>query len=191
MKKIIILNILILLLSCNEKKNDPIKPQKKKLELVKEITNGNYYFDFDEIEYYNIDLSEEWIMNTWDKNKKTQKEERLISIIMQNTPPKSIDDIAFLSYIEDIGFKKQKIFKNKIEKIKDIFRFKQFNMSEQYACMAIYRDILVFKKENKIVGIAKICFGCKQNRIVGTKVNTDQFGQKGDYKKLYNILQEK
>ena len=33
-------------------------------------------------------------------------------------------------------------------------------------CAPIYRDILVFKKNNKIVGMAKICFDCSQNYLL-------------------------
>mgnify|MGYP001994192344 CR=1 FL=1 len=27
-------------------------------------------------------------------------------------------------------------------------------------CIAIYRDIVIFKKSGSIIGVAKICFGC-------------------------------
>ena len=54
--------------------------------------------------------------------------------------------------------------------------------------VAFYRDILVFKKENKTVGVAKVCFGCSQSIITGTKLNTQEFGQSGDYGRLKKLL---
>ena len=32
-------------------------------------------------------------------------------------------------------------------------------------CAPVYRDILVFKKDNKVSAIAKVCFGCNQNLL--------------------------
>jgi hypothetical protein len=33
-------------------------------------------------------------------------------------------------------------------------------------CDPVYRDILVFKKDQKIIGVAKVCFGCTQNYLL-------------------------
>jgi hypothetical protein len=56
------------------------------------------------------------------------------------------------------------------------------------ACIAIYRDILVFRNHGKICGIAKVCFKCGIHVIVGTESKTDEFGQAGDYNKLNQLL---
>ena len=60
-------------------------------------------------------------------------------------------------------------------------------MSET-ACIPVFRDILIFKKNNKSIGIAKICFECEKSHIVGTNKNIENFGQCGDFSKLMNIL---
>jgi hypothetical protein len=56
------------------------------------------------------------------------------------------------------------------------------------ACIYVYNDILIFKKEGEVIGTAKICFGCGAHQIRGTQVGTLAFGQDGDYKTLEKIL---
>jgi len=54
--------------------------------------------------------------------------------------------------------------------------------------MLYFRDILVFYKNEKISGITKICFGCNESVLIGTKYNADTFGQCGVYSKLKSFL---
>ena len=82
------------------------------------------------------------------------------------------------------------IDKSKFIEINKIFVEKTVNKSMDYACPADYRDILIFKNKNKTVGIAKICFECFKNQILGTKANTENFGQDGDYEKLEKLLKK-
>jgi hypothetical protein len=55
-------------------------------------------------------------------------------------------------------------------------------------CPRIYRDILIFKKSKKLIGIAKICFSCRAYHIVGTNSNSENFEQIVNYGKLNQIL---
>lgn len=58
-------------------------------------------------------------------------------------------------------------------------------------CAPVYRDILVFKKNQKIVGVAKVCFGCTQNYLLfgetGMRdVSLDYTGLEKDLDQLTN-----
>ena len=92
--------------------------------------------------------------------------------------------------MEKINFQKSEIDKSKFGEINKIFVEKTVNQIADYACIAVYRDILIFKKQNKTVGIAKICFECFKKQIIGTNANTENFGQDGDYEKLEKILKK-
>ena len=49
----------------------------------------------------------------------------------------------------------------------------------------MYRDILIFKHDQKITGIAKLCFECNQKVIVGpTNKKCEEF----DFGTLWEIL---
>lgn len=77
---------------------------------------------------------------------------------------------------------------DKFKQVNETFCQRKHQESYAMTCIAVYRDILVFKKENKIIGTAKLCFSCDQNVITGTQHNTDEFGQSGDYAKLFKLL---
>ena len=80
------------------------------------------------------------------------------------------------------------IDKSKFESIDKIFIEKSTLENIATACIHVYRDILIFKKEGKVIGTAKICFDCMSKQIKGTTANTENFGQDGDYEKLEKIL---
>lgn len=148
---------------------------------------GKLYFDYDGIDHYHISTDESSVM-ALDTIPNRSKEDQLKLDIIINKTPKSINDTEFIKSLEKIGFKKSVIKTHSFKKINEVFIEKTVSENIEYACVAVYRDILIFKKKEKIVGIAKICFDCHQKQIVGTKANTENFGQDGDYEKLQQIL---
>lgn len=83
---------------------------------------------------------------------------------------------------------KKKINSTKFEALNKIFIEKPYEEGSARACIPVFRDILIFKKNDKITGMMKICFNCHQYRILGTKANTDNFGSYGDYLLLWDII---
>lgn len=55
-------------------------------------------------------------------------------------------------------------------------------------CKPVYRDILVFYLNDKVIGVAKICFTCDQFIFRGAQGETDFFGYFGEFPKLIKIL---
>ena len=110
-----------------------------------------------------------------------------LGLLIQHTL-NTLSDTIELHNIDEIGYVKQKIVENKFEKLNQIFCERKHKEALAMAYIAIYRDILVFKKNGRIIGTAKICFECNQDVITATSKNTNEFGQSGDYEKLYKLL---
>lgn len=102
--------------------------------------------------------------------------------------PKNINDTEFFSNLNSKYFKRTIIDNSKLIKFRDIFKEKYHFKTSETACEPIFRDIFIFRKKNKLIGIAKICFECKKCYILGTNANTNEFGQSGDYNKLKNLV---
>jgi len=145
------------------------------------------YFQFDQIEHYYLDIEENKIWDIEKKKNKTNKEKSQLELLVQSTPDK-LSDSSVLKDIGKFDFVTKEIPTSKLGQINEIFSQRSHSEVLYLSCVAIYRDILVFKKDNKIIGTAKICFGCNQKVITGAVVNTDEFGQSGDYGKLYKLL---
>ena len=192
MKNIIFL-LAILLFSCNFKKEtkaENVEMQNVESVIKEPKITGEKYFEYDEIEYYQNEIEEDQIEELYDNQKKSVKDSLKMGVILGEIP-KSITDTNVIDNLKSFGYTKSKIEPKKFDKIDEIFTEKKHSESYATACIYIYRDILIFKRKSKIIGIAKICFGCDANVIVGTKSNTEEFGMSGDYQKLRKILTEK
>ena len=55
-------------------------------------------------------------------------------------------------------------------------------------CAPIYRDILVFKRDDKIIGIVKLCFSCSHNFVITQKKCAENINL--DYSSLNDILKQ-
>jgi hypothetical protein len=99
-----------------------------------------------------------------------------------------LSDTTLLKELGELGFLKTEVMGNKFVQINEIFCERYHSKIESKTCSPVYRDILIFKKNNRIVGTAKICFVCSRSVIAGTLQNTDAFGQSGDYERLYKLL---
>jgi hypothetical protein len=148
------------------------------------------YFDFDEIDHYSIAISYLEIIELYDNPTKSELDSLKNELISFDTPL-NISDLFFIDKLTKMGFKKTAIDKSKFTTIKNIFTEKEFTSGEYTACAPFYRDILIFKKQNKVIGTAKLCFDCMKYDIKGTIANTDNFGQNGDFEKLIEVLKNK
>lgn len=148
---------------------------------------GEYYFDFDSVDCYHNEIDDLQLLEL-DQSKLTPKQQMLNDLVLEDTP-KSIVDTAFITQLEPIGFKKNRISEvEKINTLKEIYREKSHKESFATTCITVYRDILIFRSNDSIVGISKICFDCQNHKTIGTQVNMDNFGQSGDYGKLARLL---
>lgn len=146
-----------------------------------------YYFEFDDVNYYHKDIIENDIFKEYEKAKLLGYDKSYLKIV--NTEyPTNLNDKEFLNSLIKYGYKKNKVAKSKLNQINQIFSKKDCEELTTNGCVPIYRDILIFKKKNVIVGIAKVCFDCRNAYIIGSKQNWDYFGECGDYENLQEIL---
>ena len=148
------------------------------------------FFEYDEIDYYLSDSymgsESQKLLNNWP----TSEIDTLKYGVFLGGIPKNISDLSFIGKLSEIGFRKDTIDKKKFTEIDKFFVEKEVKEHLATSCIYIYRDILVFKKNSKVTGVAKICFSCMAHEIIGTNANTDNFGQDGDYEKLENLLKK-
>ena len=191
-----ILNLLlvfIFLFSCKQKqagaKNDEILTPNNSNKNLK-IEYGEKFFHYDAVDYYSIYISENDATKLLDKQNSKIEEEKY-NIILNDEFPKTINEINFIKDLSSLGFKKSSIKPKKFTDLNQIFVEKSEQDGIVFACIPVFRDLLVFKKNNKITGFAKICFECNQSHIIGSKSDTKNFGQGQDYEKLGKILESK
>jgi len=172
-KRYSIVLLLFLILSCKSK-------EEKK------------FFDFDSVEYYSLYKNKE--KEIIENNRKSIKDSILNNILYSEFPD-ALDNDVFYKTVNSNSFSKFKLSQKDIAYLKnDVFleklSFKIFELNK--ACAPEYRDILVFKKNNKISGIAKICFSCGQFYIISSKreIQTENFGTEEEYKSLEKLFQK-
>lgn len=160
----LIVIVLILLTSCHDK-----------------------YFEYDNIDYYFNDFDGDKVIDLYDNKSRSDLDSLKLGVITGKIP-NSVSDLSFIDKLETIGYRKESIDKSKFKSIDEIFVEKTVFSTSAYACIYVYRDILVFKRSDQVVGIAKVCFECGAHEIVGTVSDTKNFGQNGDYDRLFKIV---
>ena len=187
MKQIHILTVFILALaSCNSTtnskgKSDPDSP-------VQPLT-GKKFFEYDRIVHYFNPYDESNLKDLYNSQTKSEIDSIKKGVIVGHIPT-NIFDLSFIDKLERIGYKNENVDKSKFGAIDNIFTEKVITENLSTACISIYRDILIFKKQSKVIGTAKICFECMDHQITGTNANTGNFGQDGDYSQLQKILRK-
>lgn len=145
------------------------------------------YFDFDSVIHYSSNITDEELLKIERKNDKTPGDIKLLKLLIQHTP-QTLSDTTILKNIKDLGFAKENISSTKFDELNNIFCERKHAEDFSTTCDIMYRHILVFKKADRTIGTAKICFRCQRSVIAGTKRNTEGFGQSGDYEKLKDLL---
>jgi hypothetical protein len=198
--------ILLVILGCNQHKkvenksgkiNQEIKETEvqnvtekiieKKSNVKKELKK---FYECDKIEHFYLNISEEKVMKLLRIENKTKNETILQKLLVMNFP-ESITETNFESILLKNKFIKTELNKKKKIEIENIFSQKDSLKTEFSSCIAFYRDVFVFKKNNSIIGIAKICFGCGISQFRGTKVDTEGFGLYTELDKLEKIIRNK
>lgn len=123
------------------------------------------------------------------KDNNTKKEKEFFKIYV-STFPDIIPQENFEKILLNHNYKKSDLSIKQQKEIEDVFSQKDSLQMSGYACVAEYRDIFLFKKREKTIGIAKICFKCGRFQIVGSKLDTEGFGLWTELDKLKNIVRK-
>jgi hypothetical protein len=105
---------------------------------------------FDEIIHYNID----------DEMAKKNDTIKRFNEIYMSVYGHKINFDTFEKELISYGYKKNIIPNEKILKIDEFVSNDIYYDSHLTACVPFYRDILILKKDNKIVSVLKLCFEC-------------------------------
>ena len=160
---------------------------KKKSNVKKELKK---FYECDKIEHFYLNVSEEKVMKLLRNKNKTTNETILQKLLVSNFP-ESITEPNFESILLENKFIKTELNKIKKSEVENIFSQKDSLKTEFSSCIAYYRDVFVLKKDDSIIGIAKVCFGCGISQFKGTKVDTEGFGLYTELEKLEKIIRNK
>lgn len=189
-KSILAIIFLFVFSNCNSG-SENLKETKilEKETVVVKMDSCMPYFNFDEIEHYYLNISEDKAYNPDSVENKTSFQKRKLQFITELYPVNVLElDSVEVKNLEEWGYVKTQLPASQFEDINNVFCERSHDLAQYATCGPVYRDILVFKNNRKIVGVARICFACGMNFITGTKRNTQEFGQSGDYKKLKKLL---
>lgn len=150
---------------------------------------SNSFFEYDAVDHYILTDTGEIMYPPAFGEKSKPFDDYRRAIILGNFP-KSIADSTFVRDLKKIGYNKKQVSEQYFPELDKIFSYQRAFSLTSTACSPIYRDLLIFRNNNSIVGIAKICFECEQYEIVGSKVDTQNFGQNGEYELLQKILKQ-
>ncbi len=184
MRYLLILFLTFSILSCNSSKN---KSQSND-DVVGDSYSGppNPYFNFDKVEYFSIDFDSNNLGELYQS--KSDSAKRFLEIYERWYPTNMEEASKFRDELLQYGYTKYEVKDSLHFTINNIFSEKECEVWEAAACIPEYRDILIFYKDKKVIGIGKVCFGCDLSHITGTKVPTGSFGQCGDFEKLEELV---
>lgn len=139
------------------------------------------HFDFDAVYHYKIDISGDALNKFLSKTNKTPDEAILEVILTENEPYKI--DPEVVKNIERLYPIQKKLNSTEAEKINAIY-YDGYNFTRS-RCVPVYRDILLFKKNDSVVGISKICFDCDM------QYNIDIYGNEKEFDNTnFTVLQQ-
>ena len=78
--------------------------------------------------------------------------------------------------------------KKKKTEVENVFTEKDSVPSSFSSCIPYYRDFFIFKSNDSLVGISKVCFGCGVSIFSPSNANTNGFGLHSELKKLEKII---
>lgn len=179
-KKYIFIIAAVLALSCTNSKKTDAENKTIKKEL-------RPFFDSDKIDHYYVNYSIEDIIEFDLRNKESKKHKEFSDLFMGYFPeriPEKDFEVTLLSH----NYKKSTLSVRQQKEIENVFSEKDSLQNSEYACVPEYRDIFIFKKRQKTVGIAKICFKCGHFQIIGSKIDVSGFGLWSELGKLKSII---
>ncbi|OYU79014.1 MAG: hypothetical protein CFE23_16005 [Flavobacterium sp. BFFFF1] len=149
------------------------------------------FFEFDYAEHWRLNPLKE---NEFDgqsikenKNEADIQRHRDLRNIFSGHSPEKLNDDKFFTVLSEY-YTLNNLDKSRVNKLKKILTDRQYDLLYTSACMPMYRDVLILKKADSVIGIVKICFECQQIYFLGNRINTKNFGTNKDYNNLWKTL---
>lgn len=110
-----------------------------------------------------------------------------INDILSGEAIQDISDTLIIDQFTEVGFVRSEVDKSNYTKLNQTLTSNE-NTKNNSKCLPVYRDFLILKKKNKIVGIFKICFECSQLNYIDTFTNVERLMTDENSFELVNIL---
>ena len=138
--------------------------------------------EFDSVYHFKSEISDDKFYDLLEESESSDKNADLQEIL---TESHISDFYKTYEFIEKNYSDKKLIYSQLYPEIKEIY--KNGISFEDSKCIPIYRDILVFKKNDSIVAISKICFDCEMQYTLMSNQETIEIDNK-KILKLKSIL---
>lgn len=187
MKIVVLVVFAFLTISCKEK--GPSYDSQE--DINKKITQNKPFFDFDEVIHYEFPIPTKEYEDLILVETLSEKG-KFLSILLGDPCPETHEEkIRFKEAIESVDKVENNINPKYYNKLRNqIFSEKKCDDTWAYACVPIYRDIFIFKKNKKETGMAKICFECQLFSISNKDADTECFNMNGELDGLRKIIVE-
>lgn len=153
------------------------------------------FYTYNKLDHYQIEISQDSISYLVDHTNTKYRQTPLTTLqlelaqILLSGGLSKLGDTVSLSRLETLGYTKHPVEKRNFGRIDELLCEGYIpEESKVNMCLPVYRDILVFRDSERIVGLCKLCFECDMSLFVGTNRKTYYFGQTGEFKKLAEIL---
>lgn len=178
MKKVLLLLVSVCLFQCGQKSAEP-----------ESVAGSQPFFTFDRVDHYHLDIDRNGFDSIVRKEDKSRKEQALLQILQQNIPVSTIDTL-FIPNMGMLDFHQTLVDPKFHSELSRLFSVNKPAADTRTACEPIFKDVLIFRQKQKVIGVAKIAFDCDKHYIIGARYPSGGFGRDGEYAKLKAILQK-
>ncbi|MBB4805235.1 hypothetical protein HNP38_000507 [Chryseobacterium defluvii] len=135
--------------------------------------------DFDSVEFYKVKAH---------KPKYNSANTFKLKTIFGQTSQGDLND-DFPKRIRKIGYKRRVLDSETSDQILKIIERTQPGKYYTTVCRQIYRDILIYRKNGKVVKILKICTSCFANQLITVNDDTELLLIISEYENLRKLLE--
>jgi hypothetical protein len=118
-------------------------------------------FSFDKVEAYSISFE---ALDAMEAKKNQSDNDRFLLQIVNSFRTNNLKELDSAKLIV-LGFTQRQINKEDYKYLCELFQ-EQYAYEDTTACQAIFRDILLFKENRKLTGVAKICYTCGHSVVM-------------------------
>jgi hypothetical protein len=116
---------------------------------------------FDKIESYSISFE---ALDSIESRKNQSDNDRFLLQIVNSFRSENLMGVDSVRLIE-IGFTKKHINEDDYKYLCELFQ-EQYVYEDTTMCQAVFRDIMLFKENQKLTGVAKICYTCGHSVVM-------------------------
>lgn len=151
------------------------------------------FFTYDQLDHFHFDISEDSINQLLDDSLRAllpTKASQAVDILISDEEITVADTLRF-GQLQELGFVRHNVADTLFARIDQLFCEPPLPEEIELGvslCIPVYRDVLIFKKHNRIVGFVKLCIDCNQIAIVGTDRYAGAFGYQNEFQQLAAIL---